>query len=133
MPLPVRCSDIPKNNELSDDYLRCATLFYELIKSNPFYNCEQNNRTYIRLVLFSKNYTDVPTSSHKELEIITRIIASNTLRNRKAFKQYAKFENGEVRFLTRYLQETTRPLDRKDSLLTYMELNKILSDLGLMF
>ena len=51
----------PKNNELSDDYLRCATLFYELIKSNPFYNCNKTT-ALISVLYYLAKINRVPTS-----------------------------------------------------------------------
>jgi hypothetical protein len=68
--------------------------------------------------------------SHKELEVITLIIASNTIRDRKAFKPYSEFEDGEIRFLAQYFQENTRTIDNKYYGITYQELNKMLGIFG---
>jgi len=117
------------NIESNRNFEKCATLFYGLIKNQPFYNC--NKRTALLTALyFLAKLNREPTASQKELEIITRIIASNTIRDRSAFKPYTEFEDGEVRFLARYLQENTQPIDKRDFLITYNELNKILGGFG---
>jgi len=61
---------------------------------------------------------------------MTLIIASNTIRDRKAFKPYSKFEDGEIRFLAQYFQKNTRPIDKKYYIITYSELNKKLGGFG---
>ena len=108
---------------------KCATLFYGLIKNQPFHGC--NKRTaLLTLLYYLAKANRAPTASHKELEIITLIIASNTIRDRSAFKPYSKFEDGEIRFLAQYLQKNTRPIDIRSYSITYNELNIILGNFG---
>ena len=111
------------------DYEKCAALFYGLIKNHPFHDYNKITALLTALYYLSK-LNCAPTASHKELEIITRIIASNTLRDRKAFKPFSKFEDGEIRFLAHYFQRNTRPLDERDYQITYSQLNRLLSGLG---
>ena len=111
------------------DFEKCAALFYGLIKNHPFHYYNKTTALITALHYLSR-LNCAPTASHKELEIITRIIASNTLRDRKAFKPFTKFENGEIRFLAQYFQRNTRTLDERDYNITYSELNKILSGFG---
>ncbi|MDX2451741.1 Fic family protein [Desulfosarcina sp.] len=111
------------------DYEKCAALFYGLIKNHPFHNYNQITALLTALYYLSR-LNHAPTASHKELEIITRIIASNTIRDRKAFKPFSKFENGEIRFLAQYFQRNIRPLDESDYKITYSELNRILGGFG---
>ena len=111
------------------DYEKCATLFYGLIKNHPFHDC--NKRTALLTALYYLvKLNRAPTARHKELEIITLIIASNEIRNRKAFKPYSKFEDGEIRFLAQYFQKNTRPIDMRYYVITYNELNKLLGGFG---
>lgn len=117
------------NLESNRDLEKCATLFYGLIKNHPFHSC--NKRTALLTALhYLAKLNREPTATQKELEIITLIIASNTIRDRSAFKPYTKFEDGEVRFLARYLQENTQPIDMRSYLITYNALNKILGGFG---
>lgn len=122
----VECSG---NLKWKTDYEKCSALFYGLIKNHPFHDCNKRTALLTTLYYLSKlNLT--PTAHHKELEIITRIIASNTIQDRKAFKPYSKFENGEIRFLAQYLQKNTRPIDKKYYVITYNELNNKLGGFG---
>lgn len=115
--------------EVDPDCVKCAKLFYGLIKERPFYSA--NNSTALLTALYYLAKVGLaPTASHKELEVITRIIASNTIRDRKAFRPYTKFDDGEIRFLAKYLQEHTRPIDNRADTLTYNEFNGILRTFG---
>lgn len=111
------------------DYEKCAALFYGLIKNHPFHDYNKITALLTALYYLSK-LNCAPTASHKELEITTRIIASNTIRDRKAFKPFSKFEDGEIRFLAQYFQRNTRPLDERDYQITYSQLNRLLSGFG---
>lgn len=117
------------NLKWKTDYEKCAALFYGLIKNHPFQNYNQITALLTALYYLSR-LNRAPTASHLELEIITRIIASNTIRDRQAFKPFSKFENGEIRFLAQYFQRNIRPLDESDFKITYSELNRILSGFG---
>lgn len=112
-----------------DDYHKCADLFYGLVKNQPFRAYNKGAGLLAALYYLAKRGR-APKGSHKELEIITRIIASNTLRDRSAFQPYSKFEDGEIRFLAKYLSENTQPIDQRDYVITFMALNQILADFG---
>jgi len=120
------------NLKWKTDYEKCAALFYGLIKNHPFHDYNKITALLTALYYLSK-LNRAPTASHKELEIITRIIASNTIRDRKAFKPFSKFENGEIRFLAQYFQRNIRPIDKRDYKITYSELNKILTSYSFCF
>ena len=111
------------------EYEKCATLFYGLIKNHPFYDCNKGTALLTAIYYLAK-LNRAPTARHKELEIITRIVASNEIRARKAFKPYSKFEDGEIRFLAQYFQRNTHPIDTKHYVITYSELNKLLGNFG---
>lgn len=93
------------------DFEKCATLFYGLIKTRPFQNFNSSTALMGMLFYLSK-IGRTPMVHHKELEIITRIIASNEIRQRGAFEPYSSFEDGEIVFLSNYLQENTCPVDK---------------------
>lgn len=93
------------------DYEKCATLFYGLIKTRPFQNLNSSTALLGMLFYLSK-IGRAPMVHHKELEIITRIIASNEIRQRGAFEPYSSFEDGEIVFLANYFQENTCPVDK---------------------
>ena len=111
------------------DYEKCSALFYGLIKSHPF--PEGNKRTALLTALYYLSKLNrKPSAHHKELENLTLIIASNTIRDRQAFKPYSKFEDGEIRYLSEYFRKNTRSIDKKIYVITYHELNKRLSEFG---
>ena len=112
------------------DYKKCATLFYSLISSRPFQRFN-NSTALLSMLFYLSKIGRVPTAHYKELEIITRIIASNEIRQRGAFRPYSEFEDGEVLFLARYLQENTRQIEEKDVVLTYSAVNSVLETAGL--
>ena len=122
----VECSE---NLKWKTDYEKCSALFYGLLKNHPFH--DYNKRTALLTALyFLAKLNRRPTAHHKELEIITLIIASNTIQDRKAFKPFTKFENGEIRFLAQYFQKNTCQISNKHYAITYNELNKKLHDFG---
>ena len=111
------------------DYEKCATLFYGLIKNHPFNGC--NKRTaLLTAIYYLAKLNRAPTARHKELEIITLIVASNEIRDRKAFKPYSKFEDGEIRFLAQYFEKNSHTIDTRHYVITYYELNKLLGGFG---
>jgi len=122
----VGCSG---NQKWKTDYEKCSALFYGLIKNPPFHDCNKRTALLATLYYLSK-LNRTPSAHHKELEIITLIIASNTIRDRKAFKAYSKFEDGEIRFLAQYFEKNTRPIDKRYYVITYNELNKKLGGFG---
>jgi death-on-curing protein len=119
----------PGYPEWETDYEKCATLFYGLVKNHPFHDYNKRTALLTALYYLAKLGRE-PSACHKELEIITLIIASNEIRNRKAFKPYSKFEDGEIRFLAQYFQKNTRTIEKKYYAMTYHELNKLLIGYG---
>lgn len=111
------------------DYEKCASLFYGLIKNHPFHDCNKSAALLTALYYLAKLKLTL-IAPQKEIEIITLIVASNEIRDRKAFKPYSKFEDGEIRFLAQYFQKNTRPIEKKYYVITYYELNKLLVGFG---
>lgn len=115
--------------EWKTDYEKCSALFYGLIRNRPFHDCNKRTALLTALYYLSKLERD-SISNHRELEILTLIIESNTIRDRKAFEEYSKFEDGEIRFLSKYFSENTRPAGNRRYIITYIELSKQLRGFG---
>jgi len=113
----------------SSVYETCAQLFYGLIQDRPFPACNLQTALLSAISCLAKRDL-APAGSHKELEVITRIIASNTIRERRAFRPYTKFHDGEIRFLARYLQDNTRPLDRQSYPIACKDLDRFVRKFG---
>lgn len=120
----------PKTPECKTEFETCATLFYGLIKTHPFQRFNSSTALLCMLFYLSK-IGRVPMAHHKEIEVITRIIASSEIRQREAFKPYSASEDGEILFLAQYLQENTRSVEKWDVIPTYSELNDLLEPSGM--
>lgn len=105
---------------------KAATLLFGLIMNHPFHDA--NKRTaYLSTIhyLFTNGYAI--TVTEKVLEDMTVLVAENGLKKFRRFKQLEKKTNDpEIEFLSHYLRQNTRKIDRMQYLITYRELNKIL-------
>lgn len=109
---------------------KAATLLYGLVMNHPFYDA--NKRTaYLSTVhyLFANGHTI--TVSEKALEDMTVWVASKQLSRFPRYRDLTKRdEDPEVRFLSHYLRQNTRKIDRQQYFVTYRELDKILRRYG---
>lgn len=114
-----------------DTFEIAASLMYGLVKNHPFYDA--NKRTaFLSIIyyLYKNNY--IPSVSHKEFEdFLVDVAEGNYIkkpRYRKLLKKYP--ERGEVKYIAWYLKRNTRKIDKKEYLLSYRELKKVLSSHG---
>lgn len=123
----VRLGTVDKYPSVHD---KAATLLFGLIMNHPFHDA--NKRTaYLSTVhyLYSQGY--MIGVSEKALEDMTVLIAERALSKFRRFKELKKKVNDpEVLFLSHYLKQNTRKIDRRQYLVTYRELQKILSRYG---
>lgn len=109
---------------------KAATLLFGMIMNHPFHDA--NKRTaYLSTIhyLFQSGY--VITVSEKELEDMTVLVANNGLKKFPRFRDLKKNgDDPEVRFLSHYLRQNTRKIDRQQYIVTYRELEKILKRYG---
>lgn len=105
---------------------KAATLLFGLVQNHPFYDA--NKRTaYLSTVHYLYQNGLVITVSEKALEDMTVLVAQNGLEKFPRFRDLKKKgDDPEVRFLTHYLRQNTRKIDRQQYLITYRELEKIL-------
>lgn len=105
---------------------RAATLLFGLIQNHPFHDA--NKRTaYLSTVQYLYQNGLVIEVSEKELEDMTVHVANNSLSKFSRFRDLRKKESDpEVRFLAHWLKTNTRKIDRRQYLITYRELDKIL-------
>jgi len=105
---------------------KAATLLYGLVMNHPFHDA--NKRTaYLSTIhyLFRNGYA--VTVSEKALEDLTVTVANRNLEKFRRFKQLRrKSDDPEVEFLSHYLRQNTRKVDRQQYLVTYRELDKLL-------
>mmetsp|Transcript_29475 Transcript_29475/g.57757 ORF Transcript_29475/g.57757 Transcript_29475/m.57757 type:complete len:251 (+) Transcript_29475:2422-3174(+) len=105
---------------------RAATMLFGLIQNHPFHDA--NKRTaYLSTVHYLYRNGYLITVTEKALEDLTVLIATNGLRKFPRFRELAKKDTDpEVRFLSHYLRQNTRKIDRQQYFITYRELEKIL-------
>lgn len=107
-----------------------ATLYFGLIKNHAFH--DGNKRTALLTVLHHLWICGrTTTMGQKKLELLTVAVADNKLKDRyRQFASYTKKEDPEVRFLAWFLRKNSRPIDRKDYVVTYRQLDAILKRHG---
>lgn len=105
---------------------KAATLLFGMIMNHPFHDA--NKRTaYLSTIhyLFQSGY--LITVSEKALEDMTVLVANNGLGKFPRFRELKKKgDDPEVRFLSHYLRQNTRKIDRQQYLVNYRQLEKIL-------
>ncbi|WP_298861252.1 type II toxin-antitoxin system death-on-curing family toxin [uncultured Sulfitobacter sp.] len=105
---------------------KAATLLYGLIMNHPFYDA--NKRTaYLSTIHYLYVNGFILSVSPTDLENLTVLIAERGLKKYRRFKDLQKSEyDPEVRFISWYLRENTHRLDKRQYLITYRELEKVL-------
>ena len=112
-----------------DNFDLCATLFFGLIKNHPFHDA--NKRTALLIVLYYlRKIGRTPDATQRDFENLTLRIASNRLKDYPAFKRFSKLDDGEVLFISNFLRRNTRAVDKHNYVITYKQLDQILSRYG---
>lgn len=110
-----------------NEFEKCATLFYGLIKNHPFHDC--NKRTAVlSLLYYLQKINRTPTIGQRRLEKLTLRVAKNSLDEDRRFKPYQKQEDGEIYYIARFLQKNSRKIDKRYYIITYHQLNSRLHD-----
>lgn len=105
---------------------KAATLLYGLVMNHPFHDA--NKRTaYLSTIhyLFTNGFSI--TVTEKTLEDLTVLVANRGLSKFRRYKQLKKRSSDpEVEFLSHYLRQNTRKIDKQQYIVTYRELDRIL-------
>jgi prophage maintenance system killer protein len=115
----------------TDRFDICATLFFGLIKNHAFHDA--NKRTaFLSALYFLHQHGWCPSVPEKEFENLTVEIADNLLGR---YARYAKMlkdgeADPEVKFISWYLPNHTRRIDKQYYAVTYRELQTILHRYG---
>lgn len=110
-----------------DTFEIAASLMYALVKNHPFHDA--NKRTaFLSIVyyLFKNGYT--PSVSHKEFEDFLVEVAEDSYKKKPRYKDLLKksSEQPEVDYIQWYLKKHTRKIDKRQYLVSYRELKKLL-------
>ena len=106
---------------------KAATLLYGMVMNHPFHDA--NKRTaFLSTVHYLHTHGFQVTVTEKEFEDMTVLLASGGLEKYRRFKQYKrKFPNDpEVQFLAHFLRKSTRKVDKKQYIISYRDLERIL-------
>lgn len=113
-------------NKWKDDYQLAATLTYGLVKDHAFHDC--NKRTALLCCLyFMQIIGQVPSVGQREYEKLMVLIADNKLSTIKSKYHVRSGDDFEVRVIAEFLRRSTRKSDKRQYLVTFNELQKILS------
>ena len=106
---------------------KAATLLFGMIMNHPFHDA--NKRTaFLSTVHYLYVHGFQTTVTEKEFEDMTVLVASRGL---DKFRRFVKMKNDkvgdpEVRFLAHYLRKITRKIDKKQYIISYKDLERIL-------
>ncbi|MFN2595802.1 MAG: hypothetical protein ABR563_01180, partial [Pyrinomonadaceae bacterium] len=71
-----------------------------------------------------------PAAPQKDFENLTVRIAESKLPYYREFKRFEKIEDAEIRFVSNFFKRNTREIDKRSYIITYNQLNQILSRYG---
>lgn len=124
----VHFNSVKWHNEVE----KISSLFFWLVKDHPFHDA--NKRTAFLILLYAlhkENYT--PTATEIELENFVVHIASNDYKKKAKFKNLCE-NHGEsdaaVYYISDFINDNFRKVDKRRYIVTYRELNQILLRFG---
>lgn len=111
-----------------NEYERCATLLYGLVKDHPFHDANKRTALLVTLYFLQKN-NRVPTTSQRELEDFVVEVAEDSLAKYRRFADMEKSDvpDAEIRFIADFFKRNTRQVDRRSYTITFQDLNRILN------
>lgn len=114
---------------------KAATLMYGLIMNHAFHDANKRTAFLSTLYLLRRSGLVIQVSE-KQFEDFTVIIADNSFRKREKFlRSFSDQEDAEIKYVSHMLKTMTRQFDKKDCVITYRELDRILHrfDFGLFY
>lgn len=109
---------------------KVASLLFGLVKNHPFHDA--NKRTaFLTSVLHLQKIGRTPTSSHEEYEDFIVDISDNQLGKYVGKSEDITKSNECVQIISEFLRKNTRDVDLRVKIITFNELNRILSSFDL--
>ena len=113
----------------SDDYQKCASLVYGIVKNHPFHDCNKRSALLVMLY-YMYQLGRTPDVKQKKLERLMLDIASDKLpKYRKKLKVKFK-KDWQVNVIAQFLRKFTRKTNYEFYQITFNELNGILKNFG---
>lgn len=116
-----------KEEKWTTIYEKAATLLYGMVMNHPFHDA--NKRTaFLSTVHYLYVHGQAVVVSEKDFEDITVLVASHGLGKFSRYKKMKKdrIDDPEVRFLAHYLKKNTRKIDKRQYIISYRDLERIL-------
>lgn len=106
-----------------------ATLFYGLIMNHPFHDC--NKRTALLVVLHHlQKLGRCPSGRQRDFERLALQTAEHRLPMSGGYRKFVGTPDAEVRCIAHFLRRQTREIDKRPYIITYNELQGLLSGFG---
>jgi death-on-curing protein len=115
-----------------NDIEQISSLFFGLVKDHPFHDANKPTAFLVLLyALYKKNYTTIATELVIEDFVVH--IASNEYRKKSKFKSLASNfgdSDAAVYYISDFIKENFRNVDKRRYIVTYRQLNQILMRFG---
>lgn len=114
-----------------DDFEKCATLTYGIVKNHSFHDCNKRTALLVCLLYIETLLNRTPSEDQKCFEKLMEAIAENSVLEycRKGKKDHS-YEDSSVYAIAEFIRKKTRQHDRRFYEVTYFELNNILQRFG---
>jgi death-on-curing protein len=109
---------------------KCATLMFGLVKDHPFHDA--NKRTALLVALYQLDKLKrTPTIPQRDLDDFVVEVADNRLGKYARYTELSREqEEAEVAFIADYFKRNTRVIDKRQHVITYHQLNRLIQRHG---
>lgn len=105
---------------------KAATLLFGLVLNHPFHDA--NKRTaFLTTLFFLQSHGRYPKISARQFEDFVVVVANRSFFKMEKFQRsFAGQDDAEIKYVASYIRSVTRQIDRKDYLITFNDLDRIL-------
>lgn len=109
---------------------KVATLLYGIVLNHPFHDA--NKRTgFLTALLFLQSQGRYPRITAQQFEDFVVRIADRSIRKLEKYQRsFAHLEDADIHYIAHYIRTATRDIDKRDYIVTFNELNRILRRFG---
>jgi len=127
--LARQCTGFGGKLQFPDIYSRAAVVLHGMTKNHPFHDANKRTAFLCSMHLLKKNRF-IPTITDKQFEDFVVSVADDGIKKLSKYSQFSGEESPEVAFIADYLRKITRPVEKRDYIVTFNELNRILGRFG---
>jgi death-on-curing family protein len=109
---------------------KAATLLYGLVLNHPFHDA--NKRTgFLTTLFYLQKCGRFPKVTAKQFEDFVVMVADRQFRTLEKFKRsFEGQEDADIKYIAYYIRYATRQLDKRDYIITFNDLDRILKRFG---